>query len=408
VPRKLTFSILALVILLLKAHAAWAQEPALDVSFCDLAKHPKSFDAKLIRVRGRLSVFFEDFSLVAKNCDTDQGIWLTFGGDVPGIVSSTWNDMSRKPGVDIKLEGVSYGIKKDQNFRKLYALIAASHHKKPLYRVTATLTGTFLAGEQTKLPNGQTEFRGYGHLACCALLVITQVSDVESVPPANLRIRGTVIGPDGSPILGIVVFDDVLGGTPPDRQQTTTNGRGEFEFSDSGQLLRIEDPKYRPVALAVETGRAPVTFKLEEARRSDWSVPLCDQVENSVRRIGFSVLFALPTSLDSDSIDDEESRSLFIFSQGQGPASAELIISTWTSQLGDPDLDSDSREIRQRWIRDNSGAVIGIDARYQIDHGASWRSASFFGRDSASYSVPDRKPTAALDRLIDSACIAKP
>jgi len=79
---------------------------------CDLARNPKAFDGKLIRVRGTLNVHFEDFSLGIRNCDTEQGIWLAFGGDVPGIVTSMANDNVRKPGVDIKVNDVPYGIKK--------------------------------------------------------------------------------------------------------------------------------------------------------------------------------------------------------------------------------------------------------------------------------------------------------
>ena len=48
-------------------------------------QNPRAFDGKPIRVRGTLNVHFEDFSLGLGNCDTRQGIWLAFGGDVPGI-----------------------------------------------------------------------------------------------------------------------------------------------------------------------------------------------------------------------------------------------------------------------------------------------------------------------------------
>lgn len=71
---------------------AGAQASPMDVPGCDLAKSPKAFDRKLIRVRGTLSVHFENFSLDIPNCETRQSIWLAFGGDVPGIVPSTVNE----------------------------------------------------------------------------------------------------------------------------------------------------------------------------------------------------------------------------------------------------------------------------------------------------------------------------
>ena len=78
--------------------SSYAQENLVEVRGCDLARNPKAFDRKLIRVRGTLNVYFEDFSLAINNCDSEQGIWLEFGGDVPGIVASTVNDSSRTPG----------------------------------------------------------------------------------------------------------------------------------------------------------------------------------------------------------------------------------------------------------------------------------------------------------------------
>ena len=131
-----------------------AQENPVEVSSCNLAKDPKNFDGKLIRVRAGLNVFFEDFTLEIMNCDSDQGIWLAFGGDVPGIVASTVNDEFRRSGSVVRVNGVSYGIKKDDEFHKLYALIASRHGDKPDYRVTATLTGTFLAGREGKTAQG--------------------------------------------------------------------------------------------------------------------------------------------------------------------------------------------------------------------------------------------------------------
>jgi hypothetical protein len=87
--------------------------------------------------------------------------------------------------------------------------------------------------------------------------VITQVSDVDSLPPANLNLRGVLIGIDGNPVEGFTVFNDVLGGSPPERQETVTNKQGEFVFSNSGQQIRFENPNYRPLALTVDSEVRP-------------------------------------------------------------------------------------------------------------------------------------------------------
>ena len=391
---------------LLVATTARAQQTPVNVSVCDLAARPKSFDGKTIRVRGTLNVYFEDFTLSVRDCVTQQSLWLAFGGDVPGIVASTVNDTFRKPGVDLKVNGISYGIAKDDNFHKLYALIAARHGDKPSYLVTATLTGAFLAGEERQLPNGKSDSGGYGHLGCCSLLVITHVSDVESLPPANLDVHGILLGPDGKPAVGITIFDDVLGGSPPERQQSVTNKNGEFQFSNSGQLLRFENPNYRPLALPIEPGGPLIRIKLEDAKRSNWLVPACAEGA-SAGRIGFSVLFQLPPTMKSSPLDNDDSHSLFIFPHGSSAPEAEFIISSGADQTDETVNSVNSTSSQQRWIKDFAGTIIGIDARGRFKSASYWRTATFFAHDSASYNLKRGKSAGLFDPVLDGACIAK-
>jgi len=386
--------------------ASYAQENPVEVPGCDLARNPKAFDGKLVRVRGTLNDHFEDFSLGVRNCDSEQGVWLAFGGDVPGIVASTANDNVRKPGVDLKVNDVPYAINKDENFHRLYALVAARHGDKPEYSVTATLTGRFFAGEERGTAKGSVEFGGYGHLGCCALLVITDVSDVESVPSANLNIRGVLIGIDGKPVKGFTVFDDVLGGSPPDRQKTVTNEQGEFSFYNSGQQLRFEDPNYRPLALTVEPGGASIPVTLEEAKHSDWVIPACGEVHSS-RRVGFYVLFTLPKHMESSPFDTGDEQAVFVYPRGKEAPSAELIISRSSEEITGAADSLDMESFEERWIKDSAGNVVGMDARGRIQRGGYWRSSLFSGHDIASYQLRSGEEPNTFDRIIDSACMAK-
>jgi hypothetical protein len=396
----------AFVGLLCASTSVYAQENPVEVPGCKLASDPQAFDGKLIRVRGTLNVHFEDFSLGIRNCDTAQGIWLAFGGDVPGIVASTVNDNFRNTGSDVKINGVSYGIKKDDSFHRLYALIATRHGEKPDYSVTATLTGMFFAGEEEKTAKGVTNFAGYGHLGCCSLFVIMQVSDVESVPPANLNLRGVLIGVDGKPVEGFTVVNDVLGGSPPERQKAVTNEQGEFAFSNSGQQLRFENPSYRPLALTVEPGGPPIRVRLQDAKRSDWVIPACVEADSS-GRIGFSVLFALPKTLESSPFSNDGLQSVFVFPRGKEPFDADLIISGSSPEITDAADSLDSEQFEERWVKDSAGNVVGLDARGRMKHGGYWRSTIFLGRDVANYRPRSGKPANALDQVIDSACLAK-
>lgn len=387
-------------------HLADAQVDPVDAPGCQLGKNPKAFDGKLVRVRGALSVHFEDFSLHIPNCDTRQGIWLAFGGDVPGIVPSTANDIVRRPGSDIKVNDASYGIKKDITFWKLYALISARHGDKRDYRVSAMLMGMFFSGEELRNSKGDVlGFGGYGHLGCCALLVITQISDVESAPPANLSVHGVLLGIDGQPVEGFTVIDDVLGGTPPGSRTAVTDKQGRFAFSNSGQQLRFESPFYRPLTFTVETGGSDIRVRLEAAKQSDWVIRACDQVLG--KRVGFSVLFALPKTMESEPFKSDDRQSIFVYDHGGSAPEADLIISQILDGTTEEFDSLDSERFEERWIKDEAGRVVGIDARGRLRDGKYRRRALFFAHDDATYWLDPGKAPKALDEVIDSACVAR-
>lgn len=93
-------------LLLLGSHPV-AHDPPLTVSPCELARQPKTYDRRVVQVRDTLSVSFENSTLVIADCDTSQRVSLSFGGDVPGVVPSTFNDTLRSPGTDVEVDGSS-------------------------------------------------------------------------------------------------------------------------------------------------------------------------------------------------------------------------------------------------------------------------------------------------------------
>lgn len=385
---------------------ASAQQHEEDVSPCDLAQKPKAYNRKLVRVRGTLTVEFEDFSLGLGNCHTEQEIWLAFGGDVPGIVPSTVNDTIRTPGKNIRADGISVGIEKDDDLRRLYALITSRHGDKAEYRVTATLTGIFFAGRPTKFADGTSAYVGYGHLGCCSLLVISRVSNVDSAPPAKLSVGGVVVGPDKRPLGDITVIDDIVGGSPPLRQTMVTDAQGQFAFPISGRQLRIENPDYRPLALTVEPGGRTVRVTLENAKESNWVLAGCGST-NSGGTIGFTVRYKLPKSMVSRRFDDDGQKSLFVYPRGGKAVRAKLIVSRKPHGTIDDAQSLDTEEIEERWVKDANGNVIGIDARGRSSyHGEYFRSLNFSDGDVAGYSgLQAGKQLDNANRLIDSACI---
>jgi hypothetical protein len=151
-------------------------QPLQTVSVCDVLKDPKAFSGKNIRIHGEISSEFEDFTIYDRACGGRSWtpVWLMFGGDVDCPTPSTWNDVNRPKGQNVKFGGLEYSLIKDGGFQKFYAAITTRKNKKSVYQVTATLEGTFFAGD-TEKPLG-----GYGHLGCCHLFIIHQISRVEA------------------------------------------------------------------------------------------------------------------------------------------------------------------------------------------------------------------------------------
>jgi hypothetical protein len=214
-----------------------------------------------------------------------------------------------------------------------------------------------------------------------------------------------LIGVNGKPVKGFTIIDDVLGGTPPERQKTVTNELGEFAFSNSGQQLRIENPNYRPLALTVEPGGAPIRVSLEDAKHSDWVISACREVDSS-HRVGFSVLFALPKNMESSPFDTEDAKSYFVYPRGKEMTAAEFIIAKNSEEITDAADSPGSEWFEERWIKDSAGNVVGMDARGRMEHGGYWRKAVFSGHETAGYSLQPGKRPNALDQMIDSACMA--
>ncbi len=163
-----------------------------DVDYCELVHNPKAYDGQFVRVRGHVSLDFEDFSIYEPGCSLGPnsegkylaGIWLTFGGDENEATTYCCVNPERKKNTDIQINGVSVPLARDSEYFEFRKRLDASRNNRPdgqpcdwgeckFYRVSATLTGLFFAKKIER--DSET---GYGHLGCCHLLVIEQVSAV--------------------------------------------------------------------------------------------------------------------------------------------------------------------------------------------------------------------------------------
>jgi hypothetical protein len=341
-----------------------------------------------------------DFTLDSGNCNSGSAIWLSFGGDVE----------TRKPGVDLEVDGVKYSLKKNEDFRRLYSLITIRRQKKAAYQVTGTLIGKFLAGKKIEGADHRTHFMGYGHISCCSLFVISEVMDVVSVPGAKSDLGGTVTSPSGKPLKDVRVVSETVAVCclPQESQSTTTDAAGHFRLSNPGQVLRFEHASFRPVMVVLNPGESEVSVVLGESKKPEWRVPTCDGLGAGQNRIGFVALFRLSTELHFEKLEDESIPGYFVSLVASPLDSALNIASDGDGLRSASDSALSSKSFEQRWIKDKTGAIVGVDSRGQFKWGDYWRSAKFLGHDVASYGASTIRTARIFDQAIDSVCIQKP
>ena len=144
-----------------------------DVDVCELLKDPDSFDSRIVRFRGQLNFAFEGHHVHDDPCGLPilhRGIWWDYGGESLAALAQD----------EQRIRAMTSPIQRDAQFELFEA---RTHDRRKLrpdgdpcdssrecahYEVVATFTGRFLARRG-----------GYGHMGCCHLFVIEQISNVE-------------------------------------------------------------------------------------------------------------------------------------------------------------------------------------------------------------------------------------
>src|SRR5712692_1995810 len=135
-----------------------------DASVCQILANPMAYDGKMVRVRGRAVLAYQDFELSAKECDAEKpGIWLEYGSG-PRHQPTIWCCGSQPKD---KLTVVQ-----DKNFSAFDRSLTAQANKADcyncyLYEVTATLTGRIDAVEEAVVKDAEQKLaaaHGFGNL----------------------------------------------------------------------------------------------------------------------------------------------------------------------------------------------------------------------------------------------------
>ena len=152
-----------------------ATAPPRNATVCELSNEPDSWNHLRVRVAAVVTHEFENFSVSDPGCKpSPAAIWLTYGGRAgaetiyccPGEPESS----RTRP---LVLEGVTPPLVDDKTFRKFRELL----RKHPRVATRATVVGTFFSGARTSTARTSG---GFGHLGCCALLVIESIERFDA------------------------------------------------------------------------------------------------------------------------------------------------------------------------------------------------------------------------------------
>jgi hypothetical protein len=168
-------------------------EEFIHVTVCELKANPEDYNHKLIEIVAFVSHGFEDFVLFDPSCPSFPDIWLEYGGTKKsGTMYCCGVSADRNRPKELVVEGIAVPLTADEPFDAFDKLIV----KQPDTVFRTTLVGRFFAGKKTQFPNGEVEWRGYGHMGCCSLLAIQQVISVAPHDREDLDYRSSADQPD--------------------------------------------------------------------------------------------------------------------------------------------------------------------------------------------------------------------
>lgn len=178
----------------------------IETTVCEILRNPSSFNNKIVRVRGEVSVSFE-YSLLGDDGCSDKTIWfaLADGSGAPGLGAMV--NGNGKPGgknsAGTPIPPISVKLMRDANFAKFAHYMTVKAEAKPCFdpstqstpsdcgveRVTATFTGRIDSVSKAvhevhlKRKSGERiDGKGFGHMGMFdAQLVVEQVGEVQAV-----------------------------------------------------------------------------------------------------------------------------------------------------------------------------------------------------------------------------------
>jgi hypothetical protein len=168
-----------------------AQHPEvpLRVSLCEVKAHPENFLHKLVEFTATASHGFEDSMVEDSACSWPAhgpGVWMEYGGKRSTATMYCCGGSPKANRDDIlTVEGIPLDLVDDETFREFDRRLHPKHSKQQSSdTVRAALRGRIFARYEGVMGTQQNPtWRGYGHMDCCMLFVVTQVISVDPSRP---------------------------------------------------------------------------------------------------------------------------------------------------------------------------------------------------------------------------------
>ena len=169
-----------------------------DTTVCAILDNPKSFDGKMVRIKGTVYAGFDQFVVKGGDCgiNVNKYIWLAYPEGIkakagPAVVVHLQPARNYAGDVPAVQRTAVTLDKNNKDFKQFDSLLATPFKKGGMclgcnrYEVTATLVGRVDAAEKAAIPYDKAGkiigFGGFGHMnAYSARLVLESVSDVAS------------------------------------------------------------------------------------------------------------------------------------------------------------------------------------------------------------------------------------
>jgi hypothetical protein len=170
---------LLLVALIAPLFAQQSEQP-IKTTLCEIKRDPMFFNKKLVEVAGHASHGFEDSMFDDPSCFWNKdlpGIWMEYGGTAATDTRYCCGVTPNKEKKPLVIQGVSVNLVQDELFQHFDKLLHSEPRKDISIRATVRAR-VFV--NPVSIDSQHHYFGGYGHMGCCMLLVIEQVTALDS------------------------------------------------------------------------------------------------------------------------------------------------------------------------------------------------------------------------------------